>query len=270
MGKIIGIMNYKGGVGKTTTTVNLGTALWILGKKVLLVDADQQCNLSLNMKFSQEGNDTLDELMRGKAKEIPVWERYPGLDYIPASDSLQSIELYLQSLTGGNYVLKNILDTLSPMYDYILIDCAPKRGILNTNVLIASDEILIPSDCGPYSVTGLDTLKKDIDEIQSRPYFNQSLKLLGFVLTKYEKSLTNSRETRKVIETLFPGKLLDVAISKSTVVDKSPKSYMSVFEGFPESTTANDYMRLAEIIEGKKRPAGWKEKAGKIYNKIIA
>lgn len=266
--KIIGVMNYKGGVGKTTTTMNLGTALWILGKRVLLVDADQQCNLTVNMKFEKAGNDTLNELMRGQVKSYPIWERYEGLDYMPASDELKSIELYLKSLRNPNYVLKQVLEPLRGEYDYILIDCTPKSGVMNDNVMVAADAILIPSDCGPYSLTGMDTLKADIEEMQSLPYLNPKLELIGIVRTNFEKRLKVSRETNETLEQLFPGKLLDVTISRCSKVNDAPRHFMSMFELDAESTTANDYMRLAEIIDGRKRPTNWKTKAIKNFNRI--
>lgn len=267
---VIGILNYKGGVAKTTTTVNLGTALWILGAKVLLVDADQQCNLTLNMKFSNpDGSlDTLYEYMRGEAKEMPVYERYDGLDYIPASRNLKDIETFLNPLRNRMYVLKSLLDVLRQHYDYILIDCAPKAGIVNDNVMIASDKIIIPTDCGPFSMAGLDVLKADITEMQSTAWLNPNLELFGMLRTNYEKRLLISRETSKLLENLFPGKVLDVTISRSSRVNEAPTQYMSMFESDPEGVVADNYMRLAEIVMKKKRPQNWKVKAKKQFEKL--
>lgn len=264
MCRIIGVINFKGGVAKTTTVINLGTALWILGKKVLMVDTDSQSNLTITMKHNEEGR-TINEWMRGQIAEPPVFERYDGLDYIPANANLETIETYLNPLPTRNHALKELLDPLRDYYDYILIDCSPKTGVMNHNVLIAADEILIPTDIGPYSIVGLNQLKENVSQIQSKPYLNPNLKICGIVRVEYDKRLNASKGTTELLNSMFDGKVLNVCIRSTVKVSEAPNAFMSMFEYAPDATATNDYMRLGEIIEGKKRPINWQTKAIKAF-----
>lgn len=268
MGKVIAILNYKGGVAKTTTTINLGTALWIMGYRVLLIDADpSQSNLTINMKFEDgENEDTFNEWMCGENQSQPIYIRYDGLDYIPSRQRLKGLDRYLNDARDRERILKKRLQNIKEYYDYILIDCAPKRGVLNDNVMVASDHIIIPTDCGPFSLMGMDTLKEDIEYIQQE--MNPDLDLFGILRVKYNKQLINRKKATNILTQMFPDKMLNIYIRICSKADDAPLEFKSIYETAADSTIADDYMRLAEIVTNKRRPKTWKTKASAAFLKM--
>lgn len=271
MTKVIAVLNYKGGVGKSTTTYNLGVALWILGKKVLLIDTDAQCNLSGLIGFDQTaGDSTFYEWMKDDDVNMPIYALYDGLSYVPASKALSTLEgaligkrnrerilskklsAYLQPNEDGNYI-----------FDYILIDCAPKDGVVNDNAMSASDYVLIPTECSGFSLQGMQNLLFSIQDIHDN--INDKLDILGFLMVKYDRQTRISKQVTEYFSDHFSDKMFKTRIRKNIKFDESPLVNQGIFEYAPESNGAEDYMSLAEEITGAKRPSDWRDKAVKAW-----
>jgi len=261
MTKIISFLNHKGGVAKTTTCANLGTALWIMGKKVLLIDTDQQCNLSGVLGFSQkEGDPTLSDWLKEPIAP-PIYIRYDGLEYIPASKALRNMEAELLNKRSRETILARKLEAVKNEYDYIIIDCAPGDSVLNDNALSASDAVVIPTECSGFSLQGMQNLLLAIREIQQE--INPNLVIDGYLLVKYDKQTKIAKEVSKYFERQNEVPMLKTRIRKCVKFDESPLGHQTIFEYAPESNGADDYMKLAEEITGIKRPKAWKTIARK-------
>lgn len=271
MTKVIAVLNYKGGVGKSTTTYNLGVALWILGKKVLLIDTDAQCNLSGLIGFDQTaGDSTFYEWMKDDDVNMPIYALYDGLSYVPASKTLSTLEgaligkrnrerilskklsAYLQPNEDGNYI-----------FDYILIDCAPKDGVVNDNAMSASDYVLIPTECSGFSLQGMQNLLFSIQDIHDN--INDKLDILGFLMVKYDRQTRISKQITEYFSDHFSNKMFKTRIRKNIKFDESPLVNQGIFEYAPDSNGAEDYMSLAEEITGAKRPSDWRDRAVKAW-----
>lgn len=278
MAQIIAVLNDKGGVAKTTTTANLGTALWLLGKKVLLVDTDQQCNLTLIMDktsllpIDDGGPATLFEWFND-IQRIPVFERYPGLDYIPSSRRMADAAEYLSQKVANEKLLQKRLNLIKDQYDYILIDCIPGgKNLVNTNVLVAADCLIVPTEASFFSVQGAPNLLHFIDEV--REGYDKELPILGYLLVKFDKNTNLGKEVKRYYNNAknnIGGPLFPVQIRRCQRCNESPGSEMTLFEYAPDSTAADDYMRLAEHILGisvrKKSwlPSVWGKRSKEAY-----
>ena len=259
MTKIISFLNHKGGVAKTTTCANLATALWILGKKVLIIDTDQQCNLSGVLGFSQkEGDPTLSEWLK-EPVPAPIYIRYDGLEYIPASKALRNMEAELLNKRSRETILARKLEQVKAEYDYVVIDCAPGDSVLNDNALSASDAVIIPTECSGFSLQGMQNLLLAIKEIQQE--IKPNLQIEGYLLVKYDKQTKIAKEVSRYFEKQSEVPTLQTRIRKCVKFDESPLGHQTIFEYAPESNGAEDYMRLAEDLTGEKRPKDWKKKA---------
>lgn len=275
MGKIIAIINDKGGVAKTTTVMNLGVALWLYGKKVLLVDTDKQCNLTntLDKTCREEGTRTIyDWMTDGVNSEVPVYERYPGLNFIPSSVNVDQLPEALAGQKWKELFLQKRLARLVADYDYILIDCAPGCGsLMNTNALVAADEIIVPVRCDDYSIQGTGIIGPTVESINEGRAV--PLEIRGFLVTQYE----NTKIGKEVVQFLKSSNLpnMRTKIRKCVRCATMLRQQSSLFEFDADSTAADDYMMLAEeIIEVKTRskkftPAAWSKKAGTAYDKFI-
>ena len=259
MTKIISFLNHKGGVAKTTTCANLATALWIMGKKVLIIDTDQQCNLSGVLGFSQkEGDPTLIEWLK-EPVPAPIYIRYDGLEYIPASKALRNMEAELLNKRSRETILARKLEQVKAEYDYVVIDCAPGNSVLNDNAMSASDSIIIPTECSGFSLQGMQNLLMSIKEIQQE--IKPNLQIEGYLLVKYDKQTKIAKEVSRYFEKQSDVPTLKTKIRKCVKFDESPLGHQTIFEYAPESNGAEDYMRLAEELTGEKRPKDWKKKA---------
>ena len=189
MATVISIINDKGGVAKTTTTINLGTALWLLGKRVLLVDTDKQCNMTITIDRSsyKVGVATLYDWLKDDKITPPVYERYSGMDYIPSSIRIDELNTWLADKVYRENYLTIRLNALRDMYDYILIDCAPGcNSILNKNAIAASDGVIGPVRTDLYSVQGKDAVRTIVDEVNKM--MGKNIELMGYLLTQFEKT----------------------------------------------------------------------------------
>lgn len=258
MAQTICFLNHKGGVAKTTSCASLATALWIMGKKVLCIDTDQQCNLSGVLGFSQqEGDPTLSDWLGGNIAP-PVYEKYPGLDYVPASKALRNMESELLNRRSRETILARKLAVLKPHYDYVIIDCAPGDSVLNDNALSASDSVIIPTECSGFSLQGMQNLLFAIDEI--RQEINPGLHVGGYLMVKYDKTTRIAREVSEYFERQQDVPTLRTRIRRCIKFDESPLQHQTIFEYAPDSNGAEDYMLLAEELTGLKRPADYQEK----------
>lgn len=282
MAQVIAILNDKGGVAKTTTTANLGTALWLLGKKVLLVDTDQQCNLTFTLDRTAMG-----VASDGKPKtmyewlldinRIPVFSRYEGLDFIPSSRDMVNANDYLGNKMGRETFLSKRLELIKDEYDYILIDCAPGgKNLMNTNVLAASDAVIIPAESDIFSIQGAPNLLNFINEV--REFTGTPLPILGYLLVKFEANTRMGREVKSYYnqaQDTLGGPLFPVQIHKCKDCREAPQEEMTLFEYAPKSTAADDYMMVAERLTGiKARKKNWNntvwgKKASDAYNEFV-
>lgn len=280
MARVIAIINDKGGVAKTTTTANLGTALWLLGKKVLLIDTDQQCNLTQILGVSalepqEDGRPmTLFEWLNEPGR-IPVYERYEGLDFIPSSREMRNIDRAIGSASGRDTFLRRRLNLVKNDYDFVLIDCVPGgKNLSNMNVLAAADEIIVPAEASAFSVNGTPNLKSFFDEVRENVKENpKSLPVLGYLLVRFNGRTSLSKEVREFYNTPsenLDGPLFPVAIRQCQKCNECPLQEMTLYEYAPDSTAAQDYMTLALHITGmeaQETPKQWGERARKAFEK---
>ena len=258
------ILNSKGGVAKTTTCYNLGVSLWNLGKRVLLIDTDAQCNLTGLIGFDPtEGDSTIYEWLIDDEKNIPIYELYPGLFYIPSSKKMRDIESLLMNKRAREMVLEKKISFIKEKFDYVLIDCSPKEGLINDNAMCASDYVLIPTECSGFSLQGMQNLLLSISDIKEN--LNGKLDILGFLLTKYDRNTRISKQVTEYFEEAFQGKVFKTKIRKNIKFDETPLRHKGIFEYSPDCNGAEDYMTLGEEITGELRPENWKERAANAW-----
>lgn len=247
MGRIISIVNQKGGVGKTTTTINLGAALASKNKKILIVDYDQQANATLGLGINREDIlfDVSDFFTHvGLLKNAIIRTNVKNLYLIPASIKLANIEESLYNLENKEYLLKEKLDMIKQEYDFILIDCPPSLSLIVDNALCASDSVIIPVECGYYSYEALTQMVNKIDKIRKL----KPLEIEGILLTKLDNRNTLGYEIIDKVKFLFPEKTFETIITRSSHIQEAPMYGKSVIEFSYNSRGAKEYRSLAKEI----------------------
>ena len=252
---IIAITNQKGGVGKTTTSINVTAALALMGKRVLLVDTDPQAHSTISVTSgTAKCEKSLYDVMMNrneKIEDIIVRSNVPGLDVAIAKISMAKLEPSLLGEFDGHYRLKDVLDPVKSKYDYIFIDTPPTLGLTTLNALVAASYILIPIQSSYLCLEGTDDLLETIDKV--RKIANPGLQIIGVLITLHDKRTNLARDVVERIQKVFGDKLFDTYISKSVKLEESPAYKESIFTYAPDSVGAAQYRKVAEeIIERAK------------------
>lgn len=250
MAKIIAVANQKGGVGKTTTSINLAAGLGYLGKKVLLVDFDPQGNSTQGVGAKTKGNklSVYNLIMEEySVQDIAISVQTPPLDIIPANVSLAGADLQMVKYeTGKEELLKNKLDAVRDKYDFIIIDCPPSLGLLNTNALTAADSVMIPVQCEYYALEGVVQLLLTIRLVQQ--LFNKDLVIEGVLLTMFDVRTKLSLEVQQEVMKHFKEKVYKNYIPRNVRLTEAPSRGMSIFEYDVRCEGAKAYAGLASEV----------------------
>jgi len=245
MSNVLTISNHKGGVGKTTSVVNIGAGLNAMGYKVLLVDLDPQANLTQSLGVDQPDR-TIYGALRGEYP-IPTVEVLSGLDIVPSTLDLSGAEIELSGEAGREYILKEALEPVLDNYDFILIDSPPSLGLLTVNALTSSQGVLIPLQAQYLALQGLTKLSEVIAKIQKR--LNPGLKLQGVFITQYDSRKILNRDISESIANHFKDKVYSTKIRDNVALAEAPTQGLDIFRYNPKSYGAEDYRALCIEIE---------------------
>ena len=254
MSKVIAVANQKGGVGKTTSEVNIAASLGAKGKNTLLVDIDPQGNSTSGVGFDRRSLETTsyDILINGaKGQDAVRQTAFAGLSVIPSSADLAAAEIELADIPAREAVLKNALAPLRAAYDFILIDCPPSLGLITTNALNAADSVLIPVQCEYYALEGLSQLMNSVQAVKRR--YNDRLELEGVLLTMYDGRLNLTQQVVTEIKKYFPRKVFSTVIPRTVRLSEAPSYGQPILYYDRSNKGAQAYSALTDEILKKNR-----------------
>jgi chromosome partitioning protein len=245
MTKTISLINHKGGVGKTTSTVNIGAGLNRLGKKVLLIDLDPQANLTINLGLEPTEEKNIYQAFHG-AYPLPVKNIKNGLDAVCSTLDLSVAEMELFTEPGREYILKNLIKPVEKQYDYILIDCPPALGFLTLNALTASQLAIIPVELSNFAIVGMSKLFDVMGKVRDR--INPDLNDFRILMTRTDKRKRVHKDIAELLQNKYPDKTFKTEISSNVKIEESQLDRKDIFEYDAQSSGASDYMAVCHEI----------------------
>jgi len=247
--KVIAMCNQKGGVGKTTSTINLGAAMAGYGRRVLLIDLDPQGALSVGLGVPVYTIEhTVYDVLMGDvpAADVIMHTAVPGLDLMPSNIGLSAAEIALVNEVGREYVLQGALRSLGNTYDIVLIDCQPSLGLLTVNALAAANSVIIPLECEYFALRGVALLQQTIDKVKAR--INPNLYIEGLLPTKYDARTVHTREVLARVREAFTDQVFDTTISRTIKFPETSAAGLPITSYAPTSTASQQYQRLAREV----------------------
>lgn len=248
--RIISMSNHKGGVGKTTSVVNIGAALADMGRKVLLVDIDPQANLTVSFGYKEEEREdevpTIYDAIRGHS-DIQTLTVNKNLHLVPSTIDLSGAEMELSAEPGREYILRELLEPFESQYDYIFIDCPPSLGLLTINAFTAAKEIFIPIQPHFLAIRGLSKILEVINKIKSR--LNRELEITGVFVTLFDRRKILHREVYETIQTYFGERVFRSRIKDNIALAEAPGNGIDIYRYDKNSSGAHDYKMLAKEID---------------------
>ena len=254
MGKVIALANQKGGVGKTTTAINLSASLAILEKRVLLIDADPQANATSGYGFDLKKieNSIYECIVDRIDPEMAIMKtEIEGLDLMPSHIDLVGAEIEMLNMPDREKVLKMVIEPLKKIYDYILIDCSPSLGLITVNALTAADSVIIPVQCEYFALEGISKLLNTIKIIKSK--LNPALEIEGFLLTMFDNRLRLANQVYAEVKKHFQTMVFDTVITRNVRLSEAPSHGKPVLLYDPESKGSGNYIDLAKELISKEK-----------------